>query len=357
MGSDYSPFRCDGNPSTRRAIFFGLWVHSPMPFQRKLLTSIGFAFLVFGILFVWYKWDEVILAMGSFDWRLLPLCLVLAYSNYLVRFLKWHYYVRILKIPLAPRLSFRIFLSGLMMSATPGKFGEVFKSYLVKETVGTRISRSAPIVFAERLTDLVALVIMALCGIWLVDAYRWMLWIALGLVCAGLSVISYKPLALWVLGHCTKLPVLGRHHEKLLTAYESLADLVAPKPLLLATTISVASWFCECVAFYFVLLGLGQSVAILSATFVYALATIVGALSMLPGGIGGVEVSMVELLSLVGDVPEAVAVAVTLIIRICTLWFAVGVGITVLLINRDTFAPVAERLENEQVNAQVDVQE
>lgn len=321
-----------------------------MPFRKKLLTSIGFGFLVFAILFVWLQWDEVLEAMGNFYWPWLPLCLLLAYCNYLVRFLKWHYYVRLLEIPLTVRVSFRIFLAGLMMSATPGKFGEVFKSYLVKEVTGTGISRSAPIVVGERLTDLIALVVMALLGFWLTDAYRWVLWAALAIILAGLFVISCRPLALGLIGALSRLPVLQGHKDKIVTAYESLADLLAPWPLLLATVISVASWFCEAAAFYLVLRGLGESVLILPATFIYALSTIVGALSMLPGGIGGLEASMVGLLTTVGGTSGGGAGAATFIIRMCTLWFAVGVGTVVLLMNRDTFAPVARRLEQGKTN-------
>lgn len=319
-----------------------------MPFQKKLLTSIGLGFLVFAVIFLWLNWSDVAETMRGFNWLLFPACLVLAFGNYLVRFTKWHYYVRLLDIPLPSRLSYSIFLSGLMMSATPGKFGEVFKSYLVKETVNTSISRSAPIVVAERLTDLIALVVMALLGIWLTESFRWVLWVALGAIVLGLAFISYRPLALATLGLLSRLPILNKRSEQLYTAYESLAVLIAPRPLLWATAISVVSWFFECAAFCLVMYGLGAPVDILLATFIYALATIVGALSMLPGGIGGLELCMVVLLTEVAGVPEGAAGAGTFIIRICTLWFAVGVGIVVLLLNRSRFGPVAEQLEREE---------
>lgn len=55
-------------------------------------------------------------------------------------------------------------MSGLVMSVTPGKMGELLKSYLVKQVNGTSISKTAPIVFAERATDFLSLTIMALIG-------------------------------------------------------------------------------------------------------------------------------------------------------------------------------------------------
>jgi uncharacterized protein (TIRG00374 family) len=66
------------------------------------------------------------------------------------------------------------------------------------------------------------------------------------------------------------------------------------------------------------------------ATFVYGFATIVGAATMLPGGLGATDASMTGLLVLL-NIPKNVSVASTLIIRIATLWFAVVVGIVAVL--------------------------
>lgn len=49
-----------------------------------------------------------------------------------------------------------------------------------------------------------------------------------------------------------------------------------------------------------------------------------GALSFMPGGIGGAEGVMVALL--MTQAPAADAVAATVLIRLTTLWFAVAIG-------------------------------
>jgi uncharacterized protein (TIRG00374 family) len=66
----------------------------------------------------------------------------------------------------------------------------------------------------------------------------------------------------------------------------------------------------------------------LEATFMYSFSTIVGAVSMLPGGLGSTETSLTGLAQLV-HVGKSVAVASTFIIRAATLWYAVLVGIAV----------------------------
>ncbi len=87
----------------------------------------------------------------------------------------------------------------------------------------------------------------------------------------------------------------------------------------------MAAWFFECLAFQMVFTGLGVEVSLIKATFIYAFSTLAGALSMLPGGIGAAEGSMTSLLLLI-QVPKALATTATIIIRICTIWFAVILG-------------------------------
>jgi uncharacterized protein (TIRG00374 family) len=83
--------------------------------------------------------------------------------------------------------------------------------------------------------------------------------------------------------------------------------------------------------------GLGIDVSVARATFVYALSTLVGALLLLPGGLGGTEGSMVAMLGADG-ITRHDAVAATFLTRIATLWFAVLLGALVLLADRKLMA-------------------
>ena len=65
---------------------------------------------------------------------------------------------------------------------TPGKLGEVAQSYLLRETDGVPMARSAPIVVAERVTDLVALLVFA--------ASAWERWTIRRLVVFGFALVG-----------------------------------------------------------------------------------------------------------------------------------------------------------------------
>jgi uncharacterized protein (TIRG00374 family) len=75
---------------------------------------------------------------------------------------------------------------------------------------------------------------------------------------------------------------------------------------------------------FFLFLGLGIAV-FLGPSLYGNWGAVTGALSMLPGGIGAAEGSMTSLLLLI-QVPKALATTATIIIRICTIWFAVLLG-------------------------------
>jgi uncharacterized protein (TIRG00374 family) len=98
-----------------------------------------------------------------------------------------------------------------------------------------------------------------------------------------------------------------------------------PALLVLATTCSLIAWSAEGLAFFIVLERMGESTPLALAVSIYALSMLAGALSFMPGGLGGAEAAMVGLLVWQG-MDAGAAIAATLIIRLTTLWFAVIIG-------------------------------
>jgi glycosyltransferase 2 family protein len=304
-------------------------------YKKKILISIAFGAIVYLAFSIYADFEKLLTAFGSFNWLWLPLILSLSFLNYVFRFFKWHYYINILDIKLSFKTSFLIFLSALTMSVTPGKLGEVLKSYLLKEENGTPISKSAPILLAERITDFISIVMLCLIGSYYFD-YGKTIVIIVGLVfILTIILLGSRTISLKIIGFFENFKFLKKHIEKVHTSYESIYLMVKIKPLLIATAISLLSWFFECIGFYIVINVFSSTsnieVSLLSATFIYAFSTLVGAIAMLPGGVGVTEASLTGLLIL-SNIPKDISVASTIIIRLATLWFAVLVGIISVLI-------------------------
>jgi uncharacterized protein (TIRG00374 family) len=94
--------------------------------------------------------------------------------------------------------------------------------------------------------------------------------------------------------------------------------------------LSVGGWALEGVGVWLILGGFGSSLDLPRAIFFYATATLAGALTPLPGGLGATEKVLEESMVALGGVPGPVATATMLLGRLATLWFAVAVGFVAL---------------------------
>ncbi|MBP1465981.1 flippase-like domain-containing protein [Candidatus Chloroploca sp. M-50] len=303
--------------------------------QGKLLASLLIGLAVMIVIGLVSDVREVARDLGSFQWALMPLILGLTLLNYLLRWAKWEYYLRFLRCGDGVNAfdSGLIFTSGMVMAVTPGKLGEVFKSYLLRRVNGTAVSRSAPIVLAERLTDGLAMLLLMGLGLTLYPPARPVFALLVVGTLVGILILQQRTWSLWLIAFIGRLPMGERIAPRLATIYESTIQLLDWRVLLIATLISVVSWGFECLAFYYVLVGLGVEgtwLLLLQATFIFAASTLFGLVSFLPGGLGVSEVTSVGLLVALVGVSVATATTATLLIRFGTLWFGVLLGILAL---------------------------
>jgi len=308
---------------------------------RALVLSVAGGALAYVAIAAYVGAGRVEAALARFHWSAAAIGLGLAALNYCLRFIKWELYLRVLGVRIPMGDSLAVFLSGFSLTVTPGKIGEVLKAYLVRELHGVPMARTAPTVVAERVTDLLALVLLSAGGVGAVlgQSGQRLLWVAGGLVVAFVAIASSRPVALALIGVCERwfgrLPVAGKLVKSLRPFYDAMALLLRPGPLVAATVLSVAAWAAECAAFWVIVNAFphtGADAPLLVCTFIYAAMTIAGALSFVPGGLLVQEGGMVAMLiALCPGTGEDVATAATFVTRVCTLWFAVLVGVAALL--------------------------
>ena len=274
--------------------------------------------------------------LDTFHWPALAAALGLALGNYVLRFVRWQLYLRRQDVHVPVASSAIVFGAGLSLSITPGKLGELVKSYLLREMHGVPAARTAPIVVAERVTDLVALLVIAVAG---VAAYGLDARLVIGagaLIATGLVLLAWQAPTRALIDLVTRPARLRRYREHLHEMLEHLAALCSPAPLAAATAIAVPAWACECVGFAVICDAFpGVHVDLALAAAIYAGTTIAGALSFLPGGLGVTEGAMtLALVEGASHLDRATAVAAVLLTRLATLWFAVALGVVFLSIAR-----------------------
>ncbi|MEQ7922618.1 lysylphosphatidylglycerol synthase transmembrane domain-containing protein [Xanthomonas sp. WHRI 1810A] len=298
-------------------------------FRAVLLSVVGSALGYLGFS-LWGGWHAVGLAVGEVGLVGIVIALLMSSVNYGLRFVRWQVYLKVLGHPMPWRPSLNIYLAGFALTTTPGKAGEALRGVLLKRW-GVPYPKSFAAFFSERLSDLFAVVLLTLFGLSLYPEALPMIVVGVSLVLVGLLVLSQRRLLerlmLILPNRGGKVVGLLQHLMQVLLQAQRCHRLGL---MLGLTALSVIAWSAEALAFHWILQWMGADIPLTFAVFVYALAMLAGAVSFMPGGLGGAEAVMVGLLVWKG-MSSADAIAATVLIRLATLWFAVAIGAVMLL--------------------------
>jgi glycosyltransferase 2 family protein len=301
---------------------------------RNLVLALALGVAVYLALAIISDFGELRKALAGFDYALIPAILSLVALSYVGRFVRWLYYLRLLKVSVPLGTNAAIFAAGLSMTISPGKLGEVVKSVFVRQSSGASISRTAPAVIAERATDGTGMVAWGFLGAFALGLPPATMVAFLAVAAFGIAVLRSKRLSLLAERLLLRLPLLNRLAPHLHDFHASSNELLAARPLVVGTVISFLSWGLECLGVYLCAVALGAEIGFLLVVFVFAVSSLVGVLSMLPGGIGAVEAGLAGQFVAVAGLPGGLAVALTFVIRLATLWFAALIGVAGLLVVR-----------------------
>jgi uncharacterized protein (TIRG00374 family) len=278
--------------------------------------------------------------LTGFRWSAFLAALGLALANYVLRFVRWQVYLRRQAIRVPVVSSALVFGAGLSLSITPAKLGELVKSYLLQQMHDVPVASTAPVVVAERVSDLIALLALAVIGVAGYGVEPTLVMVAGGVIAFGLLLLAWQRPTRFLVELVTRPAKLRRLREPLLEMLTNLSALCRPVPLIIATAIAIPAWACECIGFALICNAFpGVHVELGLAMVIYAGTTIAGALSFLPGGLGVTEGAMtLALVEGAAHFDRASALAATLLTRLATLWFAVLLGIGFLALARRRIA-------------------
>ena len=296
---------------------------------RALIVSVLLAALGYLALAVFSGWHEVGSALAHVGPVGLVIALSLSLINYGLRFSRWQLYLQTLGHRVPWRRSLQIYLAGFALTTTPGKAGEAFRGVLLKRH-GIPYPDSFAAFFSERLSDLIAIVLLTLVGVTLYPRAGLLIFVGAALAAALLLLLAHPR---WITVLRNRMPKPLRSGTWIAYGFDVLHQASRchrPGTLVPATLLSVTGWAAEAFAFFLILRWMGLEVDVAFAVFVFAIGMLAGALSFMPGGLGSTEGVMVGLLIWQGvALPEALAA--TILIRMTTLWFAVLIGVVATL--------------------------
>lgn len=307
---------------------------------KKQEKKIAFIFLLalgfYSILILLADVKKITNVFATFNWFFIFVLLLLSFLNYLFRFFRWHYFLHQISIKIPVLTSLRIFLSGLAMTITPGKVGEVLKAYLIKKETGNKFAEMVPLLITERLTDGIGMIILSFGGIYLFKQSLLFFIFAVGIVSSFFLFVKNKKLVLkWIKNFENKFG-----HIKILDFFviffENSQKLLKTKPLSYAIILSIIAWTFEGFSLFLLINNFGSFwnwQSLFYSLLIFSFSSIAGFLVLIPGGVGVAEGSITSLLTLFFHINLPTAIFVTLIFRFSTLWFGVSLGLVNLFLS------------------------
>lgn len=304
--------------------------------SSKIVTGFVMGVVTLSVFLLWGDVQKISGKVLSIGWTVIVLAIVCTLISYVFRFVKWHYLLNQLKIDLNVKDSFNIWFIGHCMSMTPGKVGEFIKSYSLKRCFRVEVHVSAPVIFADLLSDFLAMVLLTVLGVVIFQfGFLFFLTVLIGTIMLFVILQSRKTVR-WIIEKMASFTIVQKHKEQLLLFYDSIYRLIGLKNSLISFGISVVAWFMECVSMFIILKGLSIDLHLLHSIFIFSFSTLAGALSMIPGGLGVAEGSLTGMLLYFG-VEKSTAVSVTLLVRLVTLWLGFLIGLIVYIRTRKRY--------------------
>ncbi|MCK5698950.1 MAG: flippase-like domain-containing protein [Candidatus Aenigmarchaeota archaeon] len=277
---------------------------------------------------IYADFGKLTIAISEFYWPYLFILFALTTANYLLRFIKWDYFLKKAGIHMPLKENLFVFASGLSMIITPGKMGEIWKAWLIKDIEGTERSKTIPVVIIERITDVLGLVILSLAGALYYKQNLLLILAFPAIILIFFACIKSKALSKIIISKLESKT--GKYAENIKTMHKTFQKTLEPKGMLAMSLLSALAWLFECLGLYLVIQGFGHSISMLHATFIFSFASLAGAISMLPGGLGVAEATIFGLLELNG-IPAATSVGIAIIARLGTLWYGAFMGLAIYL--------------------------
>lgn len=299
---------------------------------RAIVWFVAIGVLLYLVSVFCFGWQEIMTSFATLGLQTLLTGAVLSSSSYFWRFGRWEYSLQTLDSRVPKLAHLGIYLSGLALTATPGKFGETLRSALLIQH-GVRVAHSLAAFLVDRGSDVLGMILLGTLGAVMVSrdfAWVWLMSFALVLLGSiGLAILLLHPIANEGWGRIFRsirwLPVKGGQAtlEAWAKVWTLRRALVFAGIAMLAygTQALVFSWFCNV---------LGTGIPVADCVLIFVQATLFGAASMIPGGLGAMEAALVFQLVERG-VSDGIAISLAISIRLVTLWLGVALGLLSLV--------------------------
>ena len=261
--------------------------------------------------------------------------LVVIFMGYVMRFPKWEYYLKRLKVSIPRKENFMIYLSMYSMDMTPGRWGRAVVAYTINRRTGVKFARTFPAIVADIFTDFLGFAVILAVSTLMVHRFVLISTVITILLLVPFFFIYVRRPFEFIkrkFGHIRRLKSIF-DTGKLYFEYHKLLSRNAYAYSMVYT---VPAMFMNGLALYLVILSFGVPMPISflpTVLFIFTSSLILGMISGLPATLGITDAALVGYLTLFFPnlIDIGLASLITIFFRIASVWFVEGFGMSALL--------------------------
>lgn len=347
--------------------------------NKKLFIFLGFGLIIMAVMLYFIGIDEVIEALKLSNLWFVLLAVILQVFTYYLYTLRWHIINKTADMSLGiKKLLPMVLVSLAVNNMTPSGRGggEPVRAYILAKEGKYPFEDTFATVIADRALDtfpFVILAILTIIGIILSFSLD-ITWIVLLVAC----VVAITMLVVLLIYVCVNrafgvkltrwiIRIVKRFYKKFDEGTEkriveavmgfqsTMNNLIRDKSIIYyALPLSFIIWIFEILRVYTVFLAFGAHVSPVVIGEVFILASLVGMIPLLPGGLGAVDGIMILFYSRAGITPS-ISAAATVVERLISFWMTTFLGFIVLPMYGASVLDRSMELAESQENQEPDV--
>ena len=321
--------------------------------KKTVITIVLCVLILVGILY-FVGIDQVIEALKHADLGIIILAIVAQIFTYFLYALRWKLLNSIADMDVSIKKLIPMVLVGLAVNnITPSGRGggEPVRAYILAKEENYQMEDTFATVVADRALDTFPFIVLAVITIIAMILYFDIaLWLILVMILAVIGIVAVLAILIYmsinpnfgsrVEGWILKLVkrfykknsegLEEKIHSIIFGFQNTMKLLISNKKLLyLAIPLSFLIWIFEIIRVYLVFLAFGANVNLIVIGEVFIVASLVGMIPLLPGGIGAVDTLMIFFYSSAG-ITASISAAATVIERLISFWMATMIGLLIL---------------------------
>ncbi len=229
-----------------------------------------------------------------------------------IRFIRWQFLLRQVGVRLPIRPTLHSYVAGLPGTATPAYVGEAIRGVFLKRRFGVPIRISLAVLVLERLYDVAAIALLAIFTALMSDSSGGTTSVRVGVLFFAVAVVA--AMAIWPAGSRVGISV------------SALTRLRSPSSVAISLVLSLAAWALASLLLSVAARALGVVIGPAEGARMFATSTLLGAVTLLPAGVGVTGSLAIAELTRTGLAVET-AVLVVSLLRLTSTGAALTVGV------------------------------